>query len=244
MKSVLLILPNQLFKQHQGLQYQPDLIILFEAALFFKDQQYPVDFHQQKLVLHRASMQAYQAYLHEQGWATQYVDWQAQDDLTALTNCLAPYQDHKIILMDPVDYAMKQRLHHVINQLSLNVEWLESQSFINTNAENSTYRSQRKRWFMADFYTFQRRRLNILMDDNKPVGGKWSFDADNRKKIPKKELPQIPQLSFPVQHSAVLAAKHYVQTTFPDAIGEVEPYYYPTTFAEAEAWLELSLIHI
>ena len=39
---------------------------------------------------------------------------------------------------------------------------------------------------MAKFYEMQRKRLNILVDaDGAPHGGQWSFDADNRKKLPK-----------------------------------------------------------
>ena len=39
---------------------------------------------------------------------------------------------------------------------------------------------------MGRFYEMQRRRMNLLVDaDGAPVGGRWSFDADNRKKLPK-----------------------------------------------------------
>ena len=37
---------------------------------------------------------------------------------------------------------------------------------------------------MTDFYINQRKKLNILMKDGKPMGGKWTYDGDNRKKIP------------------------------------------------------------
>ena len=39
---------------------------------------------------------------------------------------------------------------------------------------------------MASFYQKIRQKMSILIDDqNKPLGGKWSYDEDNRKKIPK-----------------------------------------------------------
>ncbi len=46
---------------------------------------------------------------------------------------------------------------------------------------------------MSSFYMNQRKKLNILIDDeNKPVGGKWSFDVENRKKLPKKiTIPKV-----------------------------------------------------
>ena len=59
--------------------------------------------------------------------------------------------------------------------------------FLNSRAENQEYRAEKKRWFMADFYKSQRRRLDLLMDGEEPAGGKWSFDEENRKKVPKKK---------------------------------------------------------
>ena len=39
---------------------------------------------------------------------------------------------------------------------------------------------------MANFYKKQRKRFDILMESNDtPVGGKWSYDTENRKKLPK-----------------------------------------------------------
>ena len=48
---------------------------------------------------------------------------------------------------------------------------------------------------MSSFYQMMRKELGILVDENnKPIGGKWSFDADNRKKLPKEIiLPEIPK---------------------------------------------------
>jgi deoxyribodipyrimidine photolyase-related protein len=65
---------------------------------------------------------------------------------------------------------------------------LETPNFLTTGAQIDD-------WFahnparMQDFYEWQRRRLDILLEDGKPVGGKWSFDADNRKKLPRGYTP-------------------------------------------------------
>ena len=43
---------------------------------------------------------------------------------------------------------------------------------------------------MGDFYKQQRRSLDVLVDaDSQPLGGQWSFDADNRKKLPRNVQP-------------------------------------------------------
>ena len=38
---------------------------------------------------------------------------------------------------------------------------------------------------MTDFYINQRKKMDILMTAGKPTGGKWTYDDQNRKKIPK-----------------------------------------------------------
>ena len=49
----------------------------------------------------------------------------------------------------------------------------------------------KKRWLQESFYRHLRRRTGILMDGGKPVGGKYSFDAENRK--PWKGEPPAPR---------------------------------------------------
>ena len=55
---------------------------------------------------------------------------------------------------------------------------------------------------MANFYKYIRKKNNILIESNgQPVGGKWSFDKDNRKKIPKDtKIPLFPKIKKPSIH--------------------------------------------
>ena len=38
---------------------------------------------------------------------------------------------------------------------------------------------------LANFYSNVRKSFKIFVKDNKPIGDKWSFDEDNRKRVPK-----------------------------------------------------------
>ncbi|MFX8988339.1 cryptochrome/photolyase family protein, partial [Acinetobacter baumannii] len=58
--------------------------------------------------------------------------------------------------------------------------------FINSEKDIEAYFFNRKKYLQTDFYIHQRKRLNILIDANqKPIGGKWSYDTENRLKYPK-----------------------------------------------------------
>ncbi|MDB2410648.1 cryptochrome/photolyase family protein [Pseudomonadales bacterium] len=236
MTSTLLILPDQLFKHHAGLQNNQTSVVMVEAPFYF-DSENPSSYHRQKLILHRASMQAYKAYLEQQGFSVRYYD--------ACTNVLeAVFADlsvDELVMMDPVNVKLKALIESVAVENKVTLSCLSSQNFINTREYNEHYRSTKKRWFMADFYQQQRKRLDILMAEGKPVGGKWSFDADNRKKIPKAKRHLIPELQFPATNQWVEEAEDYVSKHFADAIGEVAPLYYPVTFDAAEQWLQAFL---
>jgi len=84
--------------------------------------------------------------------------------------------------------------------------------------------------------------LEVLLDDKgKPVGGKWSFDVENRKKLPRGFEP--PPITWPKPARAVREAREYVKTNFPQALGEAESFCYPTNHAQAKECLSNFLDH-
>lgn len=57
--------------------------------------------------------------------------------------------------------------------------------FLIGRQEFSIWAETQKHLKMENFYRFQRKRLDILMDGDEPVGGQWNFDKDNRLPPPK-----------------------------------------------------------
>ena len=149
----------------------------------------------------------------------------------------------ELAVCEPTDFILEKRLNRICSKLDVACDYLSTPQFINSPRENIEYRAGKKRWFMADFYKFQRRRLDILMDGDEPVGGKWSFDEDNRKKVPKKLLDEVPAL-LKIKHDAIDAeASDYIEKRFSKNPGSIEQLYYPTTHADAAKWLKHFLKH-
>ena len=65
------------------------------------------------------------------------------------------------------------------------VDFVENDFFLTTRSDFALWASRQKTFVMENFYRAQRVRLGILVDDGKPVGGRWNFDADNRLPPPK-----------------------------------------------------------
>jgi deoxyribodipyrimidine photolyase-related protein len=92
--------------------------------------------------------------------------------------------------------------------------------------------------FQTDFYKHQRISRNILLDkEQKPIGGKWTYDDENRLKYPKdKKPPKFDQVQL---NQFRKEAIKYTNDYFPNNYGVLnKEFNFPTTHAESKAWLD------
>lgn len=245
MSEATLIFPHQLFKDHPALELERKVFII-EDSLFFRDLQYPVDFHKQKLVFHRASMQFYKDYLLSKDYSLEYIEnlpIKDQDEkLGSFKHLRATLEDNdieQIHLAEPVDWAIEHRLQHLSNNSDIEVICYKTPQFLSTKEYLRNYYSNKKGYLQTSFYIEQRKKLNILLKDGKPKGGKWSYDSENRQKLPKDiELPGFPELKV---NDYIKEAKNYVNETFHDNPGNLENFLYPVTHDDAWSWFEIFL---
>ncbi len=240
MPEVNLIFPHQLFQESPLLE-NGSPIYLVEEWLFFR--QYK--FHKQKIAFHRASMKAYEAYLKSKNLSVYYIE--AQDELADIRQ-LIPYLAGKGITqlnyIDTTDNWLEKRIQSAANKNTVKTEKYNSPLFINTPADlQDFFRSDKKKFFQTKFYKQQRKKLNILLEDEqKPIGGKWTFDTENRKKYPKKKTP--PAIQYPDNNPFYQEASAYTEQHFSDNFGILtESPLYPVDFAGAESWLKQFLTH-
>lgn len=236
MKKAFIIFPHQLFKNIGPLK-ECDEVLVVEEFLFFKQYQ----FHKQKLVMHRASMKYYANHLVENGIKVTYIDaGQAEADIRNLDLKKDEYK--AVSCYDPVDDWLEKRLRKRMEETGISLTTLDSPMFLNSKHDLEEYFGKKKSYFQADFYTMQRKKWKILVDDNgSPVGGKWSFDTENRKKLPKGH--QLPSIDFPKKNEWYEEAINYVESNFPDHPGKISStFIIPTTHKEAEQWLDNFLV--
>ena len=234
----LIVFPHQLFADHPGLELNPSRVVLIEDSLFFGDRHYPARFHKQKLWFHRASMKRYAAELERRGYVVHYRDYDQEQSLEGQLRAALGGAGDSICCIDPSDFILEKRLRAVANKWGLDLELLSNSGFLNSSEENQRYRAGRKRWFMADFYKWQRKRFDILMDGGEPSGGQWSFDKENRKKVPKNMLDSLPTLPSVDRDRWDREAIDYVNQTFSNNPGRLDHLYYPTSHSAAKCWLD------
>ena len=227
---ITLVFPHQLFEKSSALSLTWP-IYLFEAPRFFTD----FSFHKQKLHFHRATMQAYRDELLKKGYSVYYGTY---DQAEQVWQELAGYKE--IHYTDPVDTKLEKELITYAHKNSIKLVWHETPAFLSCKEWVTKELGNKKRYNHATFYISQRKRLQILLEsDGSPVGGKWSFDTENRKRLPKDVT--VPSLSELKKSSLRDEAQEYVKKHFPHNPGELETNCYPTTRVEAKKWLDLFL---
>ncbi len=229
--EIVLVFPEQLFEKPEFSTEK--LIVLVEDSLVFGDKQYPLQIHFSKRVFHRATMKSYESYLISLGFNVEYLDWKKD---AAFTDLLAVRSLKTITYYEFSDFAREKRLNEFSKIHSIALEKLNSPYFLNTKVENASLLKDKKPR-MQSFYIYQRKKLDILVDSEKlPIGGKWSYDEENRKKIPIKEIVAIPKDISPLENEYILEAKSYIKKNFPTTIGSGDVYV-PTSHTGAKKWL-------
>jgi deoxyribodipyrimidine photolyase-related protein len=180
-------------------------------------------------------MQFYKNYLMEQGYKVEYIEATEElSDIRKLLKHLSLQRISTIHFAEVADNWLTNRLTKKCKQYNIKMVVYTTPNFLNTLEECNDFFSKKK-YFQTDFYIQQRTKRRILIDANQqPIGGKWTYDIDNRKKIPSNEL--IPEYAFPKENRFLYDAKNYVLKNFSTSYGNTN-IVYPTTFEEAENWL-------
>jgi deoxyribodipyrimidine photolyase-related protein len=222
-----IVFPHQLFREH--LDADPGtLMVLVEPDLFFRQ----FAFHVHKLVLHRASMRSFQDRLGDAGFRVAYVESSADrssDD--ALAAVLRDHGVDAVRVYDVVDDWLGRDLRRVCRDVGAHLDELETPAFLTTREQVEEIFGRYDKPRMQHFYQAQRRRLDLLMEGGSPVGGRWSYDTENRKPLPKDLVP--PALPRPTRTDHVEDAMAWVRAEFPDNPGDVDTFAWPVTHRQA-----------
>ena len=235
-KRLLVLFGNQLFPH-------PHIAEAGAAAVFMAESEpmcrrYAA--HRHKLVLILSAMRSKADELAAQGQAVFYTRLEEAGDrawMSILADHLDTHAYDELVCFESESRAMSSRLESLAEERGLRLRVLPSPMFLTSREAFREYRENHKRLFMADFYRGQRKRLGVLLDDDGgPTGGQWSFDEDNRKKLPKSVTP--PPLPEPEWTDHTRAVVALVDERFSDHPGDATRFWLPTTEAQAEQALQ------
>jgi deoxyribodipyrimidine photolyase-related protein len=107
----------------------------------------------------------------------------------------------------PDEYRLDKILKDCCEKLTIKTTVVDSEHFFSSRNELGEFFEGKKTFLMESFYRNMRKKHDVLMENDKPLTGKWNYDDDNRKKLPKNHKPITP-LVFNNNVSEIVAEIH------------------------------------
>jgi deoxyribodipyrimidine photolyase-related protein len=191
-------------------------------------------FHRQKLHLVLTAMRRYALACQAHGLEVDYL--RAASFAAGLTDHVRRHRPERVALLAPHSLRGRRRLGALPG-----VHLVSGSLFLTDPEAFAAWAAPRRRLVMEDFYRWQRTRLGVLMDGTEPCGGRWNFDTENRRRIPRGLTPPEPWLAREDELDREVRAE--LDRLGLEGWGEDGPRRWPADHAEAEAALTHFLRH-
>ncbi|AZI26827.1 cryptochrome/photolyase family protein [Pedobacter sp. G11] len=211
-KTLRLILGDQLNLLHSWYN-ERDSTVLYVIMELRTETDY-VWHHIQKICAFFAAMENFADLLKSEGHEVLYLKL---DDPSNRQNfednsedLIKKYNIQKFEYQLPDEFRLDKDLKTFCNKLPIATQAYDTEHFYTDREELGSFFSGKKGLLMENFYREMRKKHNILMHGEKPVGGKWNFDEENRSKLPKKHKPNAPILfdnNVQQQYNRIIEAK-------------------------------------
>ncbi|MCU0678536.1 MAG: cryptochrome/photolyase family protein [Candidatus Pacebacteria bacterium] len=230
-----LIYPHQLFPVSAHPALAPGRVVyLIEEPLLLTHN----PMHRAKLILHRLTMKQYATTLSEAGFSVQYIEILEHPTTDSVFARLAQDGVATLHICDTTDDYLERAIATAATKHSFSRTGYDSPLFLLPKVE-AMERYTKSRRFMANFYKKLRQDTGILMDDDEPAGGTWSFDSENRQKLPKGHDLPLDISIYPLTReyeAAVVWAKSLPAEQYGEAV-----WYLPVTHKGAEEFFRTFL---
>ena len=234
--KLFIILGNQLFN--------PKYLSPYKDHLFFMAEDYDLcafeKHHKLKILLFLSSMRSFKDELKSKNFNVFYRDGNKDFKLSyekKLEKVIKEKKIKEISFFEIEDKFFEKRILSLIKKNSLKVNQIKTPMFLINRDEFKSYLTRNKRPFMANFYKIVRTKMNLLMNKNgTPKGNKWSFDEENRKKLP--NSIKIPKISKVNETKETTVLKKFISSNFKNHPGDLDKFWFPTTRNDANKWLD------
>lgn len=204
-----------------------------------------VPHHRKKLVFLFSAMRHFAQELTDAGWSVDYVSLTDPDNTHSFTSevkrALARHTIDEIMVCQPGNWRVQEVVKSWEEMFDLRVTITPDDRFMSSPREFEDWAEGRKQLRMEYFYRDMRRKTGLLMDGDKPEGGQWNFDKENRK--PPKggmDYPEVQRFSPDGITRDVIAM---VTAEFPTRFGSTDDFHWGVTREAALASLRDFVAH-
>ncbi len=228
--KLFFLLGNQLFSEKYLEKYRKDHI-------FFMAEDYQLctyeKHHKQKILLFLSCMRSHADRLKKNRFKLEYSSIEDKsfklDYTEKLKKIIKAKKIKEISSFEIEDKFFENKITNFLKKEKIKWNIIQTPMFLNSREKFKKYLSKSKKPFMAVFYKETRRDLDILMKkDGNPEGGKWSFDEENRNKLPKNiSIPKFPKITETV-HTKKL--KILIDKNFKSHPGNTKDFWFATEY--------------
>ena len=233
---LILILGDQLTKDVAALREadnDSDVIVMAEV----RGEATYVTHHPKKIAFIFSAMRHFAEELRGDGWQVAYTRYDDADNSHTICGELLrgaeEYDAKEVVATRPGEW----RVIAALDDLPLKVTQLPDDRFISSQEEFEDWARERKELRMEYFYREMRRKTGLLMDGDKPEGGSWNYDKENRKPAKPDLFRKGPPDFEPDEITAEIL--DLVEAEFPDNFGELRPFSFAVDRAGALKALHL-----
>ncbi len=235
-RNLVLVLGDQLSPDVSSLAAcdpARDMVLMCEVV----EEATYVRHHKKKIILLFSAMRHFADELRGLGWRVVFA--QLDDDGNAgsfageVARAVATHRPERIVVTEPGEWRLLNAMRGWSARFGLPVDVRPDDRFICPIADFAAWASGRKQLRMEFFYREMRRKTGLLMDGDKPAGGVWNFDHDNRK--PAKADLFMPEPAHFQQDAITREVVALVKSRFAHHFGDAAPFWFAVTRADAEA---------
>lgn len=222
-----LIFPTQLYSDTSHLKSP---IYLIEEPRYFND----FAFHKLKLAYHRASMKKYYDLLKKKKFNVKYIDC---EKATSFYKTIKS-ENEFINIFYPGDFPLQKKLENIFGKKLVILENINFLIKTNELEDIKKLIYKNTRYSHDEFYKYQRKKLSILIEKNdKPTGGKWSYDSENRLPLPSNiDVPDV--VSKVKSDKYIKESIKYVNQNWSKNYGSLDHFIYPIDSKSSKLWLK------
>ena len=225
MRTLRFLLGDQLDRQVSALRdLDPSRDVVLMAEVY--EEATTVRHHKQKVALVFAAMRHFARELCSKEVAVDYVQLDDPGNSGSLAGelrrALARHRVERVVMTEPSEWRVWSAAQRWRDALGVPIEIRDDDRFFCSRAEFAAWAEGRKSLRMEYFYRVMRRKTGWLMEGSKPTGGRWNYDAQNRKPLPRDlEPPSRLRFAPDAETEAVL---DLVARRFGDHFGDLRPF--------------------
>ena len=193
-KTLRLLLGDQLNSNHSWFK-SVDNSVVYVMMEIRSETDYATH-HIQKVVGFFSAMQAFAAELKFNNHHVIYIHLNDENNLQSfeknIKHLISKYHFTHFEYQLPDEYRVDLDLKNLCQSISISTSVVDSEHFFITRNELGVFFEGKKTFLLESFYRMLRKKHAVLMDGSNPLTGKWNYDSENRRKLPKNHKATSP----------------------------------------------------